>query len=147
MFGNWELAIAAYNTGPGNVRKAIRRSGYKRTFWEIYPYLYRETRSYLPQFVAILYVFNYAEEHNFLTENMEYLVASDTIHTGSYIHLETLANQLNLCKEDIEKLNPGLKRGAIPSIKGGYAFRIPKDAKVLLQANRTNNTRQCRQNR
>ncbi|TRX55570.1 LysM peptidoglycan-binding domain-containing protein [Fulvivirga sp. M361] len=136
MFGNWELAIAAYNTGPGNVRKAIRRSGYKRTFWEIYPYLYRETRSYLPQFVAILYVFNYAEEHNFLTEDMEYLVASDTISTGSYIHLETLANQLNLCKEDIEKLNPGLKRGAIPSIKGGYTFRIPKDAKVLLQANR-----------
>lgn len=137
MFGNWELAIAAYNTGPGNVRKAIRRSGYKKTFWEIYPHLYRETRSYLPQFVAILYVFNYAEEHNFLTDNMEYAMEYDTVRTHSYVHLETLAHQLSLCKEDIEKLNPQLKRGAIPEITSGYAFKIPKDAKELLESNRT----------
>ncbi|MFT5640637.1 MAG: membrane-bound lytic murein transglycosylase D, partial [Cyclobacteriaceae bacterium] len=63
-FDDWELAIAAYNCGAGNVRKAIRRSGYKRKFWEIYRYLPRETRSYLPQFVAIAYTFNYAFEHN-----------------------------------------------------------------------------------
>ena len=60
MFHNWELALAAYNSGPGTVKRAIRRSGYKRTFWEIYNYLPRETRSYVPQFVAIIYAMNYA---------------------------------------------------------------------------------------
>ena len=64
IFKDWELALAAYNCGPGNVRKAIRRSGYKKTFWEVYRYLPRETRSYLPQFVAILYLLNHSEEHN-----------------------------------------------------------------------------------
>src|SRR5690606_33799536 len=62
MFGDWEVALAAYNCGPGNVRKAIRRSGGKKTFWEIYNYLPRETRSYIPQFQAIMYVLRYAEE-------------------------------------------------------------------------------------
>ena len=61
MFGDWELALAAYNTGPGNVRKAIRRSGYKKSFWDIYRYLPRETRSYVPQFVAIAYTLSYID--------------------------------------------------------------------------------------
>ena len=71
MFGDWELALAAYNCGPGNVRKAIRRSGYKKKFWDIYRYLPRETRGYLPQFVAITYAFNYQEEHNFILDDSE----------------------------------------------------------------------------
>ncbi|MEJ2003903.1 MAG: lytic transglycosylase domain-containing protein [Cyclobacteriaceae bacterium] len=79
MFGDWELAISAYNTGPGNVRKAIRRSGYKKTFWEIYPWLHRETRSYLPQFVAIIYVMNYADVHNFIVNDEEYEMETDTL--------------------------------------------------------------------
>ena len=61
IFKNWELALAAYNSGPGTVRKAIRRSGYKKTFWEIYNYLPRETRAYLPQYVAMIYAVNHAE--------------------------------------------------------------------------------------
>ncbi len=136
MFGNWELAIAAYNTGPGNVRKAIRRSGYKRSFWEIYQHLYRETRSYLPQFVAMIYVMNYTEEHNFFESELEYAMDSDTIHIDSYLHFETLANQLNLCKNDLERLNPGLKRGVVPESSKNYRLKIPADIKPQLVANR-----------
>lgn len=136
MFGDWELAIAAYNTGPGNIRKAIRRSGYKRKFWEIYPKLYRETRSYLPQFVAMIYVLNYAEEHNFTEENLEYYVNTDTVHVDHYVHLETLGSQLNLCKGELQQVNPSLKRGVLPDIKGGYTIKLPSQAKEALELNR-----------
>jgi len=76
MFGDWELVMAAYNSGPGNVRKAIRRSGYKKKFWEIYRYLPRETRSYVPQWVAIYYVMNYAHELNLLGKDFSIQLCS-----------------------------------------------------------------------
>ena len=136
MFGDWELAIAAYNTGPGNIRKAIRRSGYKRSFWEIYPHLYRETRSYLPQFVAIVYILNYAEEHNFSLENYEHPLPYDTIMVDHYLHLETLANQTNSCLEDIQKLNPAIKRDAIPDVKKSYSLKLPAYTMENLNGNR-----------
>lgn len=136
MFGDWELAISAYNTGPGNIRKAIRRSGYKKSFWDIYPYLYRETRSYLPQFVAMIYVLNYAHEHNFTEDNMEFSMDVDTIYVDRYMHLETFAAQLNLCLDDINKLNPGLRRGVVPESAKGYAIKIPADVKEKFTANR-----------
>lgn len=136
MFGDWELAISAYNTGPGNIRRAIRRSGYKRTFWDIYPYLYRETRSYLPQFVAMIYTLNYAEEHNFQVEELEYRMETDTLFVDHYVHLETLANQLNLCTDDIKKLNTGLRRGVLPETDKGYALIIPADLKPVIEVNR-----------
>lgn len=137
MFGDWELAIAAYNTGPGNIRKAIRRSGYKNSFWEIYPYLYRETRSYIPQLVAMIYVMNYNEEHNIVEHELEYLPQSDTVLVNNYLNLETFAYQLELCLDDLQKLNPGLVRNAIPANAKNYPVRIPYDAKVLLNENRT----------
>ncbi|MEP2771283.1 MAG: LysM peptidoglycan-binding domain-containing protein [Fulvivirga sp.] len=137
MFGDWELAISAYNTGPGNIRKAIRRSGYKKSFWDIYPYLYRETRSYLPQFVAMIYVLNHAQEHNFAEENMEYAMEVDTVYIDQYIHLETFANQMNLCLEDLNKINPGLKRDVVPESAKGYAIKIPSDVKEMFLANRS----------
>ncbi|MEM6523009.1 MAG: LysM peptidoglycan-binding domain-containing protein [Bacteroidota bacterium] len=137
MFGDWELAIAAYNTGPGNVRKAIRRSGYKKTFWEIYPRLYRETRSYLPQFVAIIYVMNYAEEHNFFESELDYAVASDTLLLNSYVHFKTLADQLDICEEDIKNLNPQLKQGVLPDSRKKQTLRIPVDVKDVLNTQRT----------
>ncbi len=136
MFGDWELAIAAYNTGPGNIRKAIRRSGYKKSFWEIYPYLHRETRSYLPQFTAMIYTMHYAHEHNIMEDNLEYKILTDTVYVEQYIHLETLANQLNLCVDDIKKLNPSLKRSVVPEQTRGYGIHIPEDLKPLLIANR-----------
>lgn len=129
MFGDWELAIAAYNTGPGNIRKAIRRSGYKRSFWEIYPYLHRETRSYLPQLTAMIYTLNYAEDHNFIIDEFEYDIKSDTINIKGYTHLATIASQLNLCEDELIKLNPSLRRGVVPESSKSYVINLPEQVK------------------
>ncbi|RJE71407.1 lytic transglycosylase domain-containing protein [Reichenbachiella sp. MSK19-1] len=129
MFDDWELALAAYNTGPGNVRKAIRRSGYKQGFWEIYPYLPRETRSYVPQLVAMIYVVNYAEEHNLIDNqsDLKHMMAYDTVHVSNYVHMETLATQLNLCLDELLTLNPQILRGAIPEGMTNYPLKVPAD--------------------
>ena len=129
MFGDWELAMAAYNSGPGNVRKAIRRSGYKRKFWEIHRYLPRETRSYVPQFTAIVYVMNYANEHNLYAESLQYGVEFDTVMVSQYFHVETFTNQLGLCLDDVLLLNPSIKRGALPEGTRKFVLRIPEEIK------------------
>ncbi len=136
MFKDWELALAAYNTGPGNVRKAIRRSGYQKSFWDIYPYLPRETRSYVPQFVAIIYAMNHLEQHNFFEEGEEMLVRSDTIHVRNFVHFETLANLTGTCVEDLQKLNPSVQHNAIPDLQKPVAMRLPLTAKLQLEENR-----------
>lgn len=137
MFDDWELALAAYNTGPGNVRKAIRRSGYKDGFWAIYDHLYRETRSYVPQFVAIMYAMNYAMEHNLVNELPDYPIQSDTIHVSRYFNLEPLAEQLNVCLDDLEQLNPEVKKGSLPDHIKNYPLKIPADKKNYVVTNRT----------
>lgn len=137
MFDDWELAMAAYNCGPGNVRKAIRRSGYKKKFWEIYRYLPRETRGYVPQFVAMVYVMNHAEDHNLFPTEVEYQMDFDTVMVSQYFHLETFANQLNLCLDDLLMLNPDIKRGALPEGTRNYALKVPLDLKDTIVANRT----------
>jgi len=136
MFGDWELVMAAYNSGPGNVRKAIRRSGYKKKFWEIYRHLPRETRSYVPQWVAIYYVMNYADELNLLKEDFEYPVEFDTINVSNFLNLEVLASQLNLCLDDLRKLNPAIKHNALPEDVENYPLRIPSEYMLALNENR-----------
>ena len=136
MFNDWELALAAYNAGPGNVKKAIRRSGYKKTFWEIYPHLPRETRSYVPQFVAMIYTMNYLEEHNFIDAENEMPMPYDTLHVNSYLHLETFANLTGVCLEDIQKLNPSILRNALPDATKTHVLKIPSIAIEQLQENR-----------
>jgi len=138
MFGDWELALAAYNCGPGNVRKAIRRSGYKKKFWEIYRYLPRETRGYLPQFVAIAYAFNYSEEHNLVIEDTEYLypMATDTIMVRTFLNLTTLGEMLDVCAEDMEFLNPSIKRKSLPQSSKYFSVRIPSDKMEMFHENR-----------
>jgi len=136
MFHDWELALAAYNTGPGNVKRAIRRSGYKRSFWEIYPNLPRETRSYVPQFVAITYTMNHLDEHNFFDEGEEMLPHYDTLQVSKFLHFETFANLTGACLEDLQRLNPSIQRNAIPETKKSYTVYIPRVTKDLLMLNR-----------
>ena len=136
MFRNWELALASYNAGPGNVKKAIRRSGYKKTFWEVYNWLPRETRSYVPQFVAIIYSMNYLNEHNFYNIGNELAMPHDTLTVTKFLHFNTFASLTGVCVEDLQKLNPSVQRNALPDVTKKYTLKIPVIAKEKLMLDR-----------
>jgi len=136
IFGNWELALAAYNSGPGTVRKAVRRSGYKKSFWEVYPHLPRETRAYVPQFIAIIYAMNYAEQHNLVETAREQIPLYDTLAVKQFLHFETLANLTGTCLEDLQKLNPSVLRNALPENGRKKIIKIPLHSKLILDSNR-----------
>jgi membrane-bound lytic murein transglycosylase D len=135
IFHDWQLALASYNCGPGNVRSAIRRSGYKDSFWEVYNYLPRETRSYVPQFVAVVYSMNHLKDHNIYADSLEYPIPYDTLMVKQYMNLDVLCSQLNICKDDMIKLNPAVKRNVLPEHLS-YTLRIPADKIPLLALNR-----------
>ncbi len=135
-FGDWELALAAYNSGAGRVNRAIRYADGKRNFWSIYKYLPNETKAYVPKFVAVAYVFTYAKEHNLYPDNPQYMMEYDTLHVSSFLHLETFAEQANLCMEDLELLNPQIKHAALPATAKKYPLRIPADLKDQIVLNR-----------
>jgi membrane-bound lytic murein transglycosylase D len=136
MFGDWEVALAAYNCGPGNVRKAIRRSGGKKTFWEIYNHLPRETRSYIPQFQAIMYVLRYAEEHNIVLEEPAFPMAYEKVKLESTVDLEHFSEISGICIEDLEELNPSILKRQIPQSHKHYALRVPKAQSAFLADNK-----------
>lgn len=136
MFGDWEMALAAYNCGPGNVRKAIRRSGGKKTFWGIYNYLPRETRSYIPQFQAIMYVFQYADEHNLILEEPTFPMAHEKIRFENELNLEHLAQISGICIEDLEELNPSILDRKIPDSNKHFDLKVPEVKAQFLADNR-----------
>lgn len=135
MFGDWEVAMAAYNCGPGNVRRAIRRSGGKKTFWGIYNYLPRETRSYVPQVQAMLYILNHLEEHNLHLEDPTYYQATEKIRFDRALNLTKLAELTDLCTKDLESLNPSLKRGKVSDVNKSIALNLPKAKASFVKQN------------
>ncbi len=137
VFGDWHLAIASYNCGMGNVRRAIRKSGYKDSFWEVYRHLPQETRAYVPQFVALTYVMNHLEDHNIIADSIEYPMEFDTILVSRQpMNLDVLCTQLGVCPDEFLKLNPAIKKTVIPA-KATYTIRIPADKREFLALNRT----------
>ncbi len=127
MFGDWTLVIAAYNCGPGNVKKAIRRSGGNTNYWDIYYRLPRETRGYVPAFIAATYALNYYEEHNLRPQPIDLGLANDTVIITEQLHLKQVSEVLGLPIQLIRDLNPQYRRDIIPAIKQSYALKIPVD--------------------
>lgn len=119
MFGDWNLVLAAYNSGPGNVRKAIRRSGGQRNFWYIRPYLPKETRNYVPAFIAVNYAMNYSLDHNIkpVRPKVSYF-ETDTVLVKNTLTFEFIQNEIGIDKEELAFLNPSFKVEIIPHIKG-----------------------------
>lgn len=123
-FGDWNLAIAAYNCGPGNVNKAIHRSG-KRDFWSIYPYLPRETRSYLPIFIAASYAMNYADAHGICPAETDKTMRTDTILTHERLHLKQVSDIMGIELDELRRLNPQYMRDIIPGGQKAYTLCLP----------------------
>ncbi len=128
IFGDWDLALAAYNSGPGNVSKAIKRSGGYRNYWNIRPYLPRETASYVPAFYATMYIFEYAEEHNIYPEPPNiFHFETDTIRVKRTISFDQISEKTKIDTELLSFLNPAYKLDIIPFVKNKkYAVRLPR---------------------
>ncbi len=135
IYGDWSLAIAAYNCGPGNVNKALRRAGIdmdnpnaaaiQKDFWSIYYNLPAETRGYVPAFIAANYVMNYYNCHNISPALARRPILTDTVHINKRVHFNQIANVLNIPIEEIRALNPQYRKDIIPGDVRSYALRLP----------------------
>ncbi|QNF31706.1 transglycosylase SLT domain-containing protein [Adhaeribacter swui] len=145
MFGgNWELALAAYNCGPGNVRKAIKRASGQADFWTIFPYLPKETRGYVPSLTAIIYTMNHAVEHEIVADTILYATLTDTIMINHSLDLKRLSEQLSLDPEELTKLNPEVKKAILPATIRNYPLKVPATHKNQLVANRASILDSCK---
>jgi membrane-bound lytic murein transglycosylase D len=130
VFGDWDLALAAYNSGPGNVSKAIRRSGGYQNYWNIRHNLPRETAGYVPAFLATMYIFEFAEEHGFKPVKPEFqYIQTDTVRVKHMITLDQVSEATDVNVETLQFLNPSYKLDIIPFIKSkNYTLRLPREA-------------------
>ena len=128
VFEDWDLVLASYNSGPGNVSKAIRRSGGSKNYWNLRPYLPRETAGYVPAFLATLYIFEYAEEHGFQPPNPRTtFFETDTIRTKKMLSFDQISEVTGVHKEMLQFLNPSYKLDVIPYIEEEkYSVRLPR---------------------
>ena len=131
IYNDWSLAIAAYNCGPGNVNKALRRAGgdgetgQKKDFWEIYNYLPSETRGYVPAFIAANYVMNYYRQHGITPTIVKRQLTTDTVTVDKYVHFNQIAAVLNIPVEEIRMLNPQFLKDIIPGDYRPYKLTLP----------------------
>ncbi len=125
LFGDWNLAIASYNCGAGNVRKAIKRAGGSRKFWDIWPYLPEETRSYVPAFVGALYTLEYFNEHGIKPEPMSMPVGVDTLVIKKQLHLKQVCDLTGAPLDELKNLNPQYFHDIIPGHEREYILRMP----------------------
>ena len=127
IYGDWSLAIAAYNCGPGNVNKAIRRASNpeKPDFWEIYNYLPRETRGYVPAFIAANYIMTYYKEHNISPSLAKKPLIVDTVSVSRRIHFRQISQVLNIPMEELRILNPQYRHDVIPGNTHPYSLALP----------------------
>ncbi len=129
IYDDWSLAIAAYNCGPGNVNKALRRAGaengVKKDFWEIYNYLPQETRGYVPAFIAANYVMNYYRQHGITPTVVKRQLTTDTVMVKNYVHFNQISAVLNIPIEEIRMLNPQFRKDVIPGDYRPYALTLP----------------------
>lgn len=124
IYGDWSLAISSYNCGIGNVNKAIRRAG-SREFWDIYRFLPRETRGYVPSFVAALYLLNYHKEHGIIPDNLEMPPHVDTFQIKKNLHFEQISKVVGVPIEEIRTYNTQYIEDIIPGNESGYILRLP----------------------
>jgi len=129
VFGNWEMVLASYNSGPGTVTKAIRRSGGKTNYWEIRQYLPKETQGYVPAFLATLYVYEYHKEHGIVPKRANIpFVKTDTVHLKRAITFEEASQLLDVPVNEIKLLNPKYKLDFIPNYEEEkHSLRLPLD--------------------
>ena len=126
VFGDWNLVIAAYNCGPDQINKAIHRSKGSKDYWQIYPYLPKETRGYVPAFIAANYIMTYYCEHNICPMTTRLPAKTDTIMVSRNVHLEQIAAVCNIDIEQLRTLNPAYRRDIVPGATKLSAVRLPQ---------------------
>lgn len=127
IYGDWNLVIAAYNCGPGTINKAIRRANGKTDYWEIYNFLPKETRGYVPAFIAANYVMTYYCDHNICPMETNIPASTDTIQVNKKLHFEQIADICGVSLEQIKSLNPQYKKNVIPGDSKPYTLRLPQN--------------------
>jgi len=128
IYKDWHLVIAAYNCGPGNVNKAIKRCGDARDYWKIYFRLPKETRGYVPAFIAANYVMNFYQNHNILPKSPDFPIITDTLMVNDYLHFNQVSEIIGIPVEQIRSLNPQYRRDIIPASKEkAYSLVLPQD--------------------
>ena len=125
IFGDWNLVIAAYNCGPENINKAIHRSNGEKDYWQIYPYLPKETRGYVPAFIAANYIMTYYSLHNICPMSTRLPAKTDTVMVNRNVHLQQVAEVVGINIDLLRSLNPMYRRDIIPGATELYALRLP----------------------